>query len=123
MEKVKLNSFIIKILELKSEKPKETVTCTQCDTDKDVNWFCVDCRIELCGVCQKGHTKIPTLKHHSIVSLDSCVEERVIDELVMCGIHNDRVVEANCKTCETLMCLLCKEESHLCHETEMVSGT
>ena len=124
-EDVKENDFIEKLImsEKVDDKVKDPVTCKQCSGETDVKWQCEDCRIELCSSCHVNHIKIPMLKHHVIVELDtSKASNNVVDELLFCNSHKDRLIELNCKDCEVPLCVLCNVEEHDTHTTETINN-
>ena len=100
---VKENDFIEKVIISKKANydVKDPLTCKQCHSKADVMWWCSDCRIELCSPCQVIHLNIPMLKNHKMTTVDDSTEiNKVIDELLFCQHHKERLIELNCKMCE-----------------------
>ena len=124
-EDVKENNFIQKVVMSNkvNEKAKDRLTCKYCNGETDVKWCCTDCRIVLCSSCRVNHIKIPMLKNHVVVELDTSKSiDIVVDELLFCQQHRDRLVELNCRICETPLCLYCKMEDHDRHTSETVTN-
>ena len=124
-EDVKENHFIEKLImfEKVDDKIKDPLTCKHCYSKANVKWKCSDCRIELCSLCHANHTNIPMLKNHVVVELDTIKgnDKNVVDELLFCNNHKDRLIELNCKVCEVPLCVLCKVKEHDTHTTETAS--
>ena len=124
-ENVKENGFIEKVIESEKvdDKVKDLLTCKQCCLKSDVKWQCNNCRIDLCSPCQVIHLNIPILKNHVVCQLDKSKVsyKNVVDELLFCNNHKDRLIELNCKVCEVPLCVLCKVTEHDTHTTETVS--
>ena len=123
-EDVKKNDFIEKVImyEKVDDKVKDPMTCKQCYSKTDVNWWCSDCRIELCSPCQVIHSNPPMFKSHKVTPLDGITEScNAIDELLFCQHHKERLIELNCKMCEIPLCLHCKMEDHDTHTSETVT--
>ena len=124
-EDVKKDDFIEKVIKSENvdDKVNDLLTCKQCYSKADVKWQCSDCRIELCSPCQVIHLNIPMLKNHVMCELDTnkANDENVIDELLFCDNHKDRLIELNCKVCEVPLCVLCKVKDHDAHTTETAS--
>ena len=77
----------------------ETRTCTQCKRAQP-EWRCADCKIDFCGECREGHTRVPLLRGHRVVSSKDAKEASttpLVDKLLFCQIHSDKPIEFNCK--------------------------
>ena len=123
-EDVMENDFIGKLIESekKDQKIKDPVTCKQCSSETHEKWWCSYCRIELCSSCHVNHIKIPMLKHHVVSKLDAGkTTDIIVDELLFCQHHKERLIELNCKMCEAPLCLHCKMEDHDTHTSETVT--
>ena len=123
-EDVKENEFIKKMnmSNKVNEKVKDPLACKYCSDETDVKWSCTDCRIVLCSSCSVNHITIPMLQNHVVVELDTSKANDVVDELIFCQQHRARLIELNCKTCETPLCLYCKIEDHDRHTSETVTN-
>ena len=118
---LKANFFVEDLLGVVNKSSKESVKCDQCTNDVNAECKCLDCKPNLCSQCQAPHLKIPALKGHQVLPIDSELES-FVDRLVYCRVHQDKTIELNCKQCELAMCILCHVVDHNGHETETIDG-
>ena len=93
--------------------------CEMCSTEKG-SWKCVECKQFLCNNCKVLHTKVPLLKNHQIIPAEET--DIAIDRLVFCEKHAGQAIIRNCRDCEELLCLTCKETTHESHKAETMEG-
>ena len=86
----------------------------------DPKYKCLDCRMPLCDECKSMHLKIPMLRGHNIEALTEEHASECIDDVMFCTQHPDKVLELSCKTCRSLICLVCALKDHRLHDTETI---
>ena len=118
---VKANFFVEDLLGVVNKSSKDSVKCNQCTNGVDAEWKCLDCKFNLCSQCQVSHLRIPALKGHRVLPIDSATDS-VVDKLVYCSVHEDKTIELNCKQCELPICILCHVVGHNGHEIETING-
>ena len=116
---VKANFFVEDLLGVVDKNSKDSVKCDQCANDVNAEWKCLDCKFNLCSQCQASHLRIPALKGHRVLPIDTATDS-VVDRLVYCSAHQDKTIELNCKQCELPICILCHVVNHNGHETETI---
>ena len=96
------------------------VTCFHC-RERRAEWFCVNCRTNICVKCAPNHTRVhKDHKFQIIPYADDLSEFSAIASIVYCHIHSGEKTKLYCRTCETPVCHICKYASHdqLKHQTE-----
>ena len=93
--------------------------CDMCSTEKG-SWKCVECKQHLCNNCKVLHLNVPFCKNHQVIPAEEA--DTVIDSLLFCEKHPDELVIRNCRQCEELLCVSCKEAAHDSHKTETLEG-
>ncbi|XP_060076278.1 uncharacterized protein LOC132555916 [Ylistrum balloti] len=87
-------------------------TCSVCDSEDNVNWFCNDCQEALCDQCKEYHTWWKKSKHDDVVSIGKV--NRQIDKPVseVCKLHPGKLCDGYCCDCDMLVCSICLSQTH-----------
>lgn len=125
---VLLNEFIIKKIS-KSKKSPQAIKCEGCDVDEtnkqstliphstiqcDVNYdvvYCINCKLNMCNLCEERHNKIKAFKNHLI---STTMSSSTAPQNCKCCLENKLVFK--CKTCEMKVCSECCILYHLDHD-------
>ncbi|XP_069107746.1 uncharacterized protein [Argopecten irradians] len=95
------------------------LNCDGCESEEDINWYCVDCREKLCDRCKAYHLKNTKLQNDNIVPIgDARVHVEVINqnEHDTCARHGGKSLDFYCETCEEPLCQDCLSENHRLHQ-------
>lgn len=109
---------IINVHTKNSGRENAEVYCDFCTKEKSSH-KCLECKSTLCENCKTAHTRIPACKGHTIKPIDE-TEEAVIDSVVFCSIHTDKIIEFNCEDCNKALCYRCKILHHDGHRTQSI---
>ncbi|XP_033118983.1 uncharacterized protein LOC117118493 [Anneissia japonica] len=112
------NTMIIQLLEyvVKTEDQKPS-KCSCCDINQP-KYHCQTCQLYLCGaLCIKQHQIIPSLRNHSLYTLDLKEKEGSSDEQNKCKVHCSNTLEFYCSTCNKSACKQC-EHILSCHKNQ-----
>ena len=114
-----INSFLVKqFMELYSKCTEQVAHCYCCD-GKEVQWRCLDCKLNMCAPCQYVHSKTPTSQLHKYQSFTT-EANLTLDEILYCEHHKGHRIELYCVECESLICMMCRATSHSNHKCETV---
>ncbi|XP_071944264.1 tripartite motif-containing protein 2-like [Antedon mediterranea] len=106
LEHLKCNETIRYLVEfvekIESEKPE---TCSKWGNQPQ--HYCSECEMFMCRQCIRHHNMFPTLKNHSLYTLDTDIKEQDQDSL-NCQNHPDKKLEDYCRTCKRTTCEDCK---------------
>ncbi|KAL8591955.1 hypothetical protein ACOMHN_020433 [Nucella lapillus] len=96
--------------------------CKVCENGVAASSFCLQCDAKLCKACAKGHTKLPSLKHHVIEEISQLTAQRLAASyLARCKVHDDRPAEVFCSAHFELICMLCATTNHRgCPEVKVI---
>ncbi|XP_033123798.1 E3 ubiquitin-protein ligase TRIM71-like [Anneissia japonica] len=103
------NTMIIQLLEyvVKTEDQKPS-KCSCCDINPP-EYHCQTCQLYLCGgLCIKQHHIIPSLRNHSLYTLDKKEQGRISDKQSKCRVHCNNLLEFFCSTCNKSACKHCE---------------
>ncbi|XP_077870176.1 E3 ubiquitin-protein ligase TRIM71-like, partial [Saccoglossus kowalevskii] len=124
------NCFINGVVEffktLGSDEYQAGVPDAPCDACEDNSYVnrCLDCSMNLCLTCSKGHSKVRLTKGHRLISTteyrkDTCDQHKPPSQSIHCyekG-HKERPVQGYCSTCKLVpVCDDCATESHSGHK-------
>ncbi|XP_033762217.1 uncharacterized protein LOC117343808 [Pecten maximus] len=100
-------------------------TCSLCDSDDNINWYCNDCQEALCDRCKEGHIRESQTKNDDVVSIRKANrhEDKPIPEVHVCTLHPDKVCELYCADCKGLFCSICVSKTHKHHNWKHFEGT
>ena len=120
-DEIQQNTFIEELQKIQADPDGfEKNKCEQCSDDcSPATWKCTDCKIALCESAKITHLKIPMLKGHKVVPLDS-EAEKFIDNIIFCNLHVGIPVQQNCRDCDKLICYNCNTTDHQSHAAETV---
>ncbi|OWF35672.1 transcription intermediary factor 1-beta-like [Mizuhopecten yessoensis] len=98
-----------------SDQDSPTTTCALCDSQDNVNWYCNDCQDALCDRCKAAHTRGRKTRNDIVVSIGDAnrQEDKPVPEV--CKLHPGELCDMYCCDCDTLMCLMCFEQTHKQH--------
>ncbi len=74
-----------------NKKPK----CQLCDSVRNIETFCIDCKTSMCTLCSEKHTTRATFKDHTFRQIS-----------VFCQVHKSPST-LTCTDCQILLCLMC----------------
>ncbi|XP_063425579.1 E3 ubiquitin-protein ligase TRIM71-like [Mytilus trossulus] len=100
------------------------VNCKLCETDRLIQWKCMDCSILMCGHCKdKVHSQFKNAQDHKII-----IREEIglhTEELdftnIKCDEHAGQSSCLYCNTCEVLVCPTCFAKVHKKHDLIEIS--
>ena len=120
-DQVEQNNFIEGLQKIYNEPEHcDEIICEQCSEDcGPATWKCADCKIGLCESAKIAYLRIPMLKGHKVVPLDSD-GEKFIDDIVFCKVHEGIPIQLNCRDCKQLICYTCNISDHKGHKAESV---
>lgn len=97
--------------------------CIKSEDKTKTNFWCFDCKIALCNMCEHYHNRFPTLENHRIVQLDVSEASRHVPTLdVFCEDHNGEKVELFCFIHHYPCCNRCVESNHnMCQNITPIS--
>ena len=72
--------------------------------EKDANFYCVQCQVNMCNNCMNFHSKL--LKNHKVVSLDKNIDE-IFTGFCKEKNHNNTILNYFCKRHNQLCCAEC----------------
>ncbi|XP_071953592.1 E3 ubiquitin-protein ligase TRIM56-like [Antedon mediterranea] len=112
--------FINQLLEYTKEKKENVASekrCVMCN--KVAAAHCMECSSYLCSQCGENHCKIPSLRDHTVMSLNQYMsmdaKERTAAKPVLCPKHTSVAVEFYCATCDQPVCMKCTVVTHKGH--------
>ena len=94
-----VSSFLInQFLDLNNRNHGPTSKCALC-CDEHVEWRCLNCKLNMCEVCQKVHSRTPMSKDHKF---QACIAEvnSTLDEVFNCNDHEGKELELYCVVCQ-----------------------
>ncbi|XP_076099450.1 uncharacterized protein LOC143068938 [Mytilus galloprovincialis] len=100
------------------------VNCNLCDTDRPIQWKCMDCRILMCGNCKdKVHSQLKNALDHKIISREEIGlhTEELDFTNIKCDEHAGQSSCLYCNTCEVLVCPTCIAKVHKKHDLIEIS--
>ena len=112
------SSLVKQFLNLHHSRQAPNLKCPLC-CENNIEWKCVDCKINMCGFCQKSHSRTPMSKDHKF-ELYMGEKEFALDELHFCEAHKNQAQEVYCTECNQLICMVCKDINHIGHTCENV---
>ncbi|XP_052106285.1 uncharacterized protein LOC127738870 [Mytilus californianus] len=100
------------------------VNCKLCETNRPIQWKCMDCSILMCGHCtDKVHSKFKNANDHKIISLkDVGMHREEMDFTnIKCLEHTEQLSCLYCSKCEILVCPTCITKVHKKHHLIEIS--
>lgn len=94
--------------------------CNFCQRD-DIVAFCLECSIAICATCQKGHSRLPGMKVHTVLRIERVTDAKYMAKVVIakapyCTKHEREKFRYYCKGCSRLVCRDCTILDHRDHE-------
>lgn len=94
--------------------------CNFCQRDQIVA-FCLECSIAICSTCQKGHSRLPGMKVHSVIRIERVTDPKYMAKIAIvkapyCIKHEKEKFRYYCKVCKKLVCRDCTVLEHRDHE-------
>ncbi|KAL3319567.1 hypothetical protein Ciccas_001757 [Cichlidogyrus casuarinus] len=106
-----------------SNNGEVTVTCTECTSEKEALYRCIQCSGTLCEQCRRIHKVMKVFSSHEV--LDLSPEERANSKVLFqtmqnskprpCNFHSDFVYNEFCIQCAVPTCNQCREVEHKDH--------
>ncbi|VDI31091.1 Hypothetical predicted protein [Mytilus galloprovincialis] len=100
------------------------VKCGLCETDRSIQWKCMDCSLLMCDHCKtKVHSKFKNGREHRIIDKneDKLHMEEIEFTNIKCPEHNGQLLCLYCKTCDKLVCPTCFAKVHKKHDLIEIS--
>jgi len=99
--------------------------CGKCREDSPVIMWCKECETFLCNDCNKIHGKWEQFKAHKAVSVDVFVQQvcEMGSGIVNNCKNHDRPRNVYCKTCDSILCLVCILKDHCKHSLIVADKT
>ncbi|XP_071162338.1 E3 ubiquitin-protein ligase TRIM71-like [Mytilus edulis] len=100
------------------------VNCKLCETDRPIQWKCMDCCILMCGHCKdKVHSQFKNALDHKIISREEIGlhTEELDFTNIKCEEHAGQSSCLYCNTCEILVCPTCVAKIHKKHDLIEIS--
>ncbi|VDI67611.1 Hypothetical predicted protein [Mytilus galloprovincialis] len=95
------------------------VKCGLCETDRSIQWKCMDCSILMCSHCKdKVHSKFKNALDHKIIKREEIGlhTEELDFTNIKCNEHAGQFSCLYCKTCDILVCPTCFAKVHKTHD-------
>ncbi|XP_071160846.1 tripartite motif-containing protein 66-like [Mytilus edulis] len=100
------------------------VKCGLCETDRSIQWKCMDCSILMCSHCNdKVHSKFKNALYHKIIKREEIGlhTEELDFTNIKCEEHAGQPSCLYCNTCEVLVCPTCVAKVHKKHDLIEIS--
>ncbi|XP_077996762.1 E3 ubiquitin-protein ligase TRIM71-like [Glandiceps talaboti] len=90
--------------------------CGACDGECPKN-HCIDCDVQLCDTCTRGHKRLRSTKSHTLMSLEEYQAEKSknpasVQPPIYCSRHPDVPLKFYCDSCEVPICSECTVVEH-----------
>ncbi|XP_071162472.1 uncharacterized protein [Mytilus edulis] len=95
------------------------VNCKLCETDRPIQWKCIDCSILMCGHCkEKVHSQFKNAQDHKIIKREEIGlhSEELDFTNIKCDEHAGQSSCLFCNTCDVLVCPTCVAKVHKKHD-------
>ncbi|XP_071162325.1 uncharacterized protein [Mytilus edulis] len=106
------------------KKGQVPVNCKLCETNRTIQWKCMDCSILMCGYCTDNvHSKFKNANDHKIISLRDVGKHREEMDFtnIKCPEHTGQFSCFYCSKCEILVCPTCVTKVHKKHHLIEIS--
>ena len=118
-QSVRVVPFLVQLIDIEVEaaKSKGIRKCERCGT-KDAKWFCAECKKKnwFCDECKSDHDDC--FEHKVVASKEANPEEHLFNKPLYCTKHAHTELESFCWHCMACLCVKCKIEDHLNHNTD-----
>ncbi|XP_077997849.1 E3 ubiquitin-protein ligase TRIM71-like [Glandiceps talaboti] len=96
--------------------PTTVNKCGACDGESPKN-HCVDCDMQLCDACSRGHKRVRSTKSHTVMSLVTYKDAKSknpasVQPPIYCTRHPDVPLKFYCDSCELPICSECTVVDH-----------
>ncbi|XP_071165943.1 uncharacterized protein [Mytilus edulis] len=101
------------------KKGQVPVNCKLCETNRTIQWKCMDCSILMCGYCTDNvHSKFKNATDHKIINLkDVGMHREEMDFTnIKCAEHTEQLSCLYCSKCQILVCPTCITKIHKTHD-------
>ncbi|XP_077996763.1 E3 ubiquitin-protein ligase TRIM71-like [Glandiceps talaboti] len=90
--------------------------CGACDGECPKK-HCVDCDMQLCKTCTRGHKRVRSTKSHTVMSLEKYADAKSKNPAsvlppIYCSRHPDVPLKFYCDSCEVPICMKCTVVDH-----------
>jgi len=122
------NFFVGKFLQMKelSSVESKTSPCEACSGDEEsgpevqnvASVYCVECKMNLCQKCERGHKAIKLTRLHKLVRIGDKTSVALYQSMPpsYCDRHQDKCIEIYCFECKMAICMMCYIDSHKKHD-------
>jgi len=86
--------------------------------------YCVECKNKLCEKCSIEHRKFKFTRNHKLILITEYEESQNVMSVLapsVCELHEQKVLDAYCAYCKTVVCAFCFIDDHKNHEGSHVS--
>ncbi|XP_076099535.1 uncharacterized protein LOC143068996 [Mytilus galloprovincialis] len=100
------------------------VNCKLCETDRPIQWKCMDCSILMCEYCKVNvHSQFKNALDHKIIKREEIGlhTEELDFTNIKCDEHAGQSSCLYCNTCEILVCPTCVAKVHKKHDLIEIS--
>jgi len=96
--------------------------CDLCESEENVDYFCVNCDEILCSNCKLIHSKNKKLRNDKIISLSQARRDNIVHKstTVFCSEHSTVEITLFCLKCDDLICTQCLAGKHKGHGVTLV---
>jgi len=91
--------------------------CDLCESEENVDYFCLNCDEILCSNCKLIHSRNKKLKNDKIILLSQARRDNIVHKstTVFCSEHSTVEITLFCLKCDHLICTQCCAEKHKEH--------
>jgi WD40 repeat protein len=105
---------IIDMLKPSEESKDETMMTCREGHNKLVEFYCFDCKWQMCSTCYEMHKNLSSLSTHKIFNQSGS------PALNTCMVHGNKSLKFQCLTCNMPICGVCKTLSHKKHDLKYI---
>ncbi|XP_033121413.1 E3 ubiquitin-protein ligase TRIM56-like [Anneissia japonica] len=116
LEKLPPNTFLNNLLEtIEQFSESGHMKCSVCEKERQVKYYCQDCRQYLCSTCSDQHKKFKAMANHKLhlmVDVQSMSPSQMtLLHPPQCS-HHSKPLEFYCTDCKTPICVNCTIMEH-----------
>jgi len=91
--------------------------CDLCESEDNIDYFCVNCGEILCLTCKLSHSKSKKSRNDTIVTLSQARRDGIFHKStnVFCTEHSTVEITLFCLKCDCLICAQCLDMKHNGH--------
>lgn len=101
------------------QQQQYAIKCDLCGTNENATKFCMHCRETMCGHCSEIHSKSIASQEHEIIRRSQASSYDILDDM-KCSVHQNKLCEMHCVTCDKIVCTRCVTDDHRGHEFDQL---